>query len=461
MVSEAKVVLPPILSDNMVLQQKTKVNFWGTSEPGNKVTVVPSWNNFPVTAVTGDNGKWLVKLDTPEAGGPYDIQVSDRDSEVKVKNVLLGEVWLFSGQSNMGMMMKGFPAQPVEHSIDYIIAAKPDCPIRMCHVKGNLSDIPQEKYYASWNLHTPEAVSNTGATAYFTALTLQKALDVPVGIINAECGGSSIELWLDKATVEEYKEYFPDPYAAKLTRQDKVILEKKYHHYNSKIYPIENYTIKGLYWYQGESNLDNVDDYEVLFPAYVKMMREHWGQGEFPFYYVQIAAHEYGNPDGLLAARMRDVQMKALKTIPNSGMAVIIDDKPSSIHPPKKLEAGSRLAYLALEKTYHFPSIDAQGPIYKNMILDGNKAEIRFEAGPLGIQPLGVEILGFEIAGKDKVFYPAHAHIHMIKQAVIVYSDKVKEPVAVRYAFKNVPESGVFNISGIPASPFRTDDWDL
>ena len=457
-VSYAKIVLPQIISDNMVLQQNTDARLWGMADSQAKVTVWSSWNNKTTKCCSDSDGRWLMSIPTPSAGGPYEIRISSGKDKVILKDVLIGEVWLCSGQSNMGMPISGYEHQPVEGAADLIMKAKPAIPIRICNVQASLEKVPLEfPKTAKWEKNTPEAVSKASATAYFFAKYLNEVLDVPVGIITAYCGGTWIEQWLDPKTLEKYADLLPK---GKLSKREQGMLNTIGQHYNGKIAPIEGYTIKGEIWYQGENNIPHPDVYEVLFPAYVQMMRDNWQQGEFPFYYVQIAAHQYRDAQGISAAILREVQLKSLKRIPNSGMAVVIDDKPLTIHPHQKEKVGQRLAYQALCKTYGCQWINPDGPVFKSMEVKGATAYLEFDTDAKRIAPLGYDIPGFEIAGEDKVFYPAKAWIVQRLNRVLVTSPEVKNPVAVRYAYRNFPDSGLYNGYGIPASPFRTDNWE-
>ncbi len=454
--AQAKVSLPNIFGDNMVLQRNTEVKIWGTAEAGKTVVISPSWDKTTVKVKADADGKWSASVRTGEAGGPYEITISDGEKLV-LGNVLLGEVWLCSGQSNMEMPMKGYNNQPVENSIEYIIKAKPATPIRMCNVTKTAEFTPQNDVQVSWKEHTPEAVADISATAYFFAEYLQKIINVPVGIIVSSWGGSSIEAWMDKETLSA----FPD---VKMPATDKKEDIKRPHQtptmlYNGMLAPIMPYTIKGMIWYQGCSNRGRAQAYRKLQPAFVSMLREQWGCGEFPFYYVQIAPYGYEGADGTGAAYLREAQMMNVAEIPNSGMAVTMDiGNAGCIHPAQKLEVGHRLAYMALADNYGVQGFDSRSPIYKSVEFNGNEAIITFEAGEKGIAPLGKELVGFEVAGSDKVFHKASAKI-ISRFQVKVTCEEVPEPAAVRYAFRNVPAVSLTGRFDLPASPFRTDNW--
>ena len=456
---QAKVVLPGIFGDNMVLQQQSEAQFWGKAAPGKKVTIRPSWSTQGITANVGKDGRWRAAVPTPEAGGPYTIELSDGE-RLTLRDVLIGEVWLCSGQSNMEMPVHGFPNQPVEGSAEAIIRARAATPIRLCTVKRSTARTPQEECAAQWLKHTPEAVAGTSATAYYFARYLQSVLDVPVGVIVTCWGGTPVEAWMDRETMGGFKEFdlsFLDGEA----RIEKPEM-KPCGLYNAMIAPLVPYTVKGFLWYQGESNRLRPDQYRALMPAFVKMLRERWAQGELPFYYVQIAPYRYENPDEVGSALLREAQLRNLQDIPASGMAVTLDiGNENCIHPAQKEQVGTRLAWLALSKTYGMKGIDADTPVLEKMEIAGNKACLTFRAGREGLAPLGDTLTGFEVAGADRTFHPATAWIEKGKGRLIVACDAVPEPVAVRYAFRNAPEASLFNASGIPVSSFRTDVWEV
>ncbi len=454
--AQAKVVLPDFFGDNMVLQRNAEVKIWGTADAGKTVVVAPSWTMEKVKVQAASDGKWTASVKTADAGGPYEIVISDGE-KLTLSNVLLGEVWFCSGQSNMEMPMKGFWNQPTENSTEYIMGAKASRPIRMCNfpMTGNLDR--QYDVDTEWKENTPEAVAEISATAYFFAEYMQGILDVPVGIIVSAYGGSTIEAWMDRETLSS----FPSVDMSMLdtrkvvtpTQQTPTLL------YNAMLAPVIGYTIAGMIWYQGCSNCWNASVYEKLQPAFVSMVREQWGIGDFPFYYVQISPFIYEGVDGRSAAYLREVQVKNLEDIPNSGMAVTMDvGSTYCIHPPKKLEVGRRLAYMALDDNYGINGIDSRSPVYESMNVNDAKAIVSFKTGERGIAPIGVPLDGFEMAGADKVFHKAVGRIVDLNK-VEVTCPEVAEPVAVRYAFSNCPEISIINMAGLPASPFRTDNW--
>ena len=448
----SKVKLPHVLCNNMVLQQNTQVKLWGKSEPERKLKLTTSWNNKKYIAQADADGNWEISITTIEAGGPFEININDGE-EVLLKNIMLGEVWLCSGQSNMEMPLKGFRGQPVEGANEVIANAKKNQPIRMFTAANSASKKLQDDVEGEWFENTPDAVANCSATAYFYVKYLQETLDVPVGIIISSWGGTRIESWMSKETL------------AQPEFKDSIIVKRGYNAasniYNGKLYPLSNYTIKGFIWYQGESNVENASMYDKLFPAFVKNIREIWGLGELPFYYTQIAPFYGAQNTGY--ARIRESQLKALDIIPNSGMAITMDiGEEYCIHPAKKKQVGQRLAYWALNQTYGIKAIGYRAPEYQSMEIKGDRVILSFNLySSLGIGPMERDINGcFEVAGKDKVFYPATAKIvERMSDKITVFSEKVPAPVAVRYCYKNYQPGVLYDDSNLPVSPFRTDNW--
>lgn len=454
----AKIVFPTVMADNMVLQQNEQVNLWGKASPNATVNVVPAWDHKTYTTVADKAGKWIVKVQTPSAGGPYDIAFSDGE-KVTLKNILIGEVWFCSGQSNMQMPVKGFGGQPVAGSTDYIVKARKTTPIRMYTTVNKISKTPMDDIEGSWKEHTSEGVATCSATAYFFAKYLQEVLDVPVGLVISNWGGSNVEAWMSREAMIPFKE-FDLSYLDNDRKSGRPDNQTPCYLYNAKLHPLINYTVRGTIWYQGEANTGDPDLYTRLFPAFVQDLRKSFSQGEMPFYYVQIAPYSYGKPDETGAAKLRESQLKCMDLIPNCGMAVTMDvgDR-YTIHPKQKKEIGDRLAYWALAKTYHLSEIPYESPVYDSMTVKGGKAILRFKTST-GLSPIGKNLEGFEVAGADKVFHKAKAYVNAWEKTVEVSCDEVEEPVAVRYAFKNYAAATLFNDYDIPVSSFRTDNWE-
>ena len=459
-VTEAKVTLPHIFGDNMVLQQQTDVKFWGTAAPSTKVTIRPFWDRKMTVTVTSDaDGRWKAAVATPEAGGPYSVEISDGEKLV-LENVLIGEVWFCSGQSNMEMPVRGFNCQPVEGSADVIIGARPEIPVRFCTVSKATAVIPQEDCETEWMENTPDAVVWASATAYFFGQYLQKILDVPVGLIISDWGGTAIEAWMDRETIAGSFPEFDLSFIERGEVQGNVSGTPT-QLYNAMVAPLLPYTIKGAIWYQGEANIGRAEQYRRLMSAYVDMMRDRWENQNMPFYYVQIAPFRYGDGDeGTSSALLREAQMLSWGDIPNSGMAVTLDIGDNDcIHPADKRTVGERLALMALHQTYGKKSINPYAPVYKSWEVNEGRIFVHFNNADGGLSPLGHLLTGFEVAGPDKVFYPATARVSGWDTVEVYCPAEVTEPSAVRYCFHNCVEPSLYNLFGIPASSFRTDSW--
>lgn len=461
---QAKVKLPAILGDNMVLQQKTAAKIWGWASENAKIKVTTSWDKKAYVTSTDSKGNWLLKVNTPEAGGPFEISISDGEAVI-LKNILIGEVWFCSGQSNMEMPMRGFDRQPLKGANTVIAKAKSKVPIRMFTTDskdGNwvrqFNKKAQVDCQGQWLENTSENVANISASAYYSARYMQDVLDIPVGIIVSSWGGSVVESWMSREAIEPFKEVnlsiLDDTAKIKNPSATPCVL------YNAKIAPLTNFAIKGFLWYQGESNRKNADLYARLMPAFVSDLRARWDVGEFPFYFVQIAPFNYEGAEGTSAARLREIQLQNMNDIPNSGMATTLDiGHPKFIHPVDKETVGERLALWALGATYGRKGFDYSPPVYQTMEKKGQKIYINFKHAERGICPMWTELKGFEIAGSDKVFYAAKAEIETSTTRLAVSSEKVPDPVAVRYAYRNYVEASIFGLSGIPVAPFRTDNW--
>lgn len=455
---QAKVTLPSFFSDNMVLQQKQNVAIWGWTDHARTVTIRPSWSRHTYKAVPNADGKWITRIATPEAGGPWTITFSDGD-KTQIKNVLTGEVWYCSGQSNMEMPVRGFQGQPVEGSADIILSAKPSVPIRICTIDNKYSLTVLDKCSGSWQEHTPSAVAKTSAVAYFFALKLYEVLGVPVGLLISDWGGTPIESWMPRDILEGV---FPGEFD--MSHLDTGTITAKYPHrtpcvlFNGQVAPLIPFSFKGMIWYQGENNRSRADLYARLQTEYVKMMRSVFNNPDAPFYFVQIAPYQYSGDSECLSGYFYEAQEASLALIPHSGMAATVDiGEQYCIHPANKRPVGNRLAYMALADEYGVKGIEERSPSYKSVEFKDDKAIVTFNVGPQGLAPRYQEVEGFELAGQDKVFYPATGTPQGDK--VIVHSDEVQNPVAVRYCFRNWCKGALFNSYGLPALPFRSDDW--
>jgi sialate O-acetylesterase len=451
----AEVKLPAIFTDNMVLQQQTDASIWGKASTNATVRVSTSWNGKSYSARADKDGNWKVKVTTPLAGGPYTVTVNESNTII-LKNVMIGEVWICSGQSNMEMPMKGFRAQPITGSNEFI-ATSSNNQIRLITVPRTTSLAPMDDFKGNWKTCEPENVSEFSATAYFFGLMLNKTLKVPVGLICTSWGGTRIEPWISENGFKKFDWVkLPDktqPLTGNSIQQTPTVL------FNAMINPLVGYGIRGAIWYQGESNRNEPAQYQQLLPGLVENWRSVWNVGEFSFYYVQIAPFDYG-PTGLNSAYLREAQLKASTAIPNIGMVCIMDTgEKDIIHPANKKAAGDRLAYQALVKTYGKKGYAADGPVLKEMKVEGPVVKLTFDNAVNGLASLGKELSCFEVAGANKRFYPAKAFV--TNPGITIFCPYVAEPVAVRYAFKDFITGDLFNTEGIPASSFRTDTWEM
>ncbi len=443
--------LPALFGDNMILQQQQLVSVWGTDDPHTKISVTGIWGKA-ATVTSDERGHWKLKLQTPAAGGPYTVVVKGSKA-VTLKNVLVGEVWFCSGQSNMEMPVKGYANQPVIGSNETILNSAND-KIRFLNTPRSVSLTPLYDVKGEWRAASPATTGNFSAVAYYFAKKLQALLGVPVGIIQSAWGASTIESWMDKETLSAFAgKKIPEKLPETDPNRTPTIL------YNSMLHPYIGYTIKGMLWYQGEANRENASEYHSLFSSMIESWRKQWQQGEFPFYFVQIAPFEPGKWN---AAFLREAQLKTMESVKNTGMAVTMDiGEQTVIHPSQKETVGNRLAYWALAKDYNFQGIAFSGPVYRSMENTANgRMIVTFDHCEQGLTSFGKLLSGFEIAGEDKVFYPAEAIFTKDKnRSITVWSDSVKSPVSVRYAFKSWAQGCLFNSQGLPASSFRTDNW--
>ena len=450
----AKVRLPNFFSDNMVLQQKTTCKLWGWAEPFKKVMVLTSWDKESHAVTARWDGYFSVNVKTPEAGGPYTICFRDGET-VMLNNVLIGEVWICSGQSNMEMQMKGFKQQPVEGTTEELLRCK-DQELRLFTVKRHASLTPVDDVTGHWDEANAASVRDFSATAYYFGRALRQTLGVPVGLIVTSWGGSACEAWMQA----DWLRAFPKVQQT-ITEEDVKKLQQRCPTalYNGQLRPLIGYTMKGAIWYQGEDNVPRYDFYAPLLARMVQGWRDDWKQGDFPFYYCQIAPYDYSLIGWKGSELLREQQMKAETMIPNARMAVLMDAGLAyGIHPRKKRQAGERLALLALSNTYEVKGLPDfavyKGVTFQNdtcvVAFDRSKEWVYFEHGPTSEN--------FEVAGQDRVFHPA-TKVWVSRNRVYVKSDQVKEPVAVRYAFKDWAEGDLMH-DGLPVSSFRTDDWE-
>ncbi|MCX2481401.1 sialate O-acetylesterase [Pedobacter sp. MC2016-15] len=457
--TNAQTKLASIFTDNMLLQQKEAVNIWGWDKAGQKIVIRTSWNQQTYTGITTAEGKWMIKINTPVASKKnYEITVSNGKT-ITLKNILIGEVWLCTGQSNMEMPLKGFKGQPILGSNDLILKSVNPY-IRLYTVPRSSITTEQENSKPSaWKVAGAEAVANFSATGYIFGKLLNEMLDIPVGLVNVSYGGSSAQAWMSASTLKA----FPSIQVPAEKDTIKLVSRTPTTLYNGMIHPVAGFAVKGAIYYQGESNYEDPDLYEKLFPALVKQWRTEWKK-DFPFYYAQIAPYNYKQlPPNLEGAKynsayLRDAQRKSLAQIPGSAMAVLMDiGEEKSIHPMNKEAGGKRLALLALSETYGLKGFGAESPSYESNDIKGSSITVKFAHAANGLTTFGKELTQFEIAGADKVFHPAKAVIKA--EAVVLSAPEVSNPVAVRYAFRDFVQGQLYNTEGLPASSFRTDNW--
>jgi len=495
-VAPADVRLPAVFGDHMVLQRDTAVPVWGWAEAGEKVTV--TLGGQTKTATADRDGKWSVRLGALKAGGPHTLKVEGKTA-LEVSDVLVGEVWLCSGQSNMAMSVRGCNNYEAEQA-----AAKLP-KIRMMTVARTAAESPQSDCKGTWAVCSPETVGGFSATAYFFGRELHKRLDVPVGLINSSWGGTPVQSWTalaDQKAEKKLKDlldgwerriaaYDPQKAQANYEKQlaawrerakkakaagrrpprrprkasdQRLSPHRPANLYNAMIVPLAPYAIRGAIWYQGESNAGryNASLYGMQLAMMIRNWRRLWGQGDFPFEWVQLPNFQAAQKQPVETTGWVIVQEEMLKTlkVPNTGMAVTIDiGEARNIHPKNKQDVGKRLALWALAKTYG-KDVVASGPLYKSMTRRGGEIVVTFDYVDGGLVAKGGgKLKGFAIAGADKEFVWADAKID--GQSVVVSSPKVKAPAAVRYAWATNPDCNLYNKAQLPASPFRTDDWDL
>lgn len=457
----AKVVPGSMISDNMVLQQNGKAKIYGTADPDKKITVTPSWSNNTYQTKSDSNGKWQLYVDTPEGSyTPYSITISD-GTPLTLENILIGEVWLASGQSNMEMPLKGFPGCCVEGGYDEVASARDRAgKIRFYTVPLKQSYEPLETIDAAWTVPGPDTAAEYSAVGWNFAKRLNDVLDVPVGIVRCAYGGARVESWTPREILETYSDVSLNPTdVEKMTQYLRPLLM-----YNAMFNPAKDYTYKGIIWYQGCSNVGAHENYPVRLANMVEHWRKELGEGNIPFYTVEIAPYEYDGEQDEMGPLLREAQWKAVEMIPNSGIICTNDlAKPYeryNIHPSDKATPGKRLAELALNRTYGNKVFPTECPRYKGHSFQDGEAWVAIESKSDGICR-NYDIQGFEVAGSDRVFHPADSvWLNWRTNEFVVSSKHVPEPVAVRYGWRDFLPGNVHAGNYLPLVPFRTDDWE-
>jgi len=484
----ANIKLPAIFSDKMVLQQQSKVAVWGWADPGEKITITGSWSAKAVSITTDASGNWKGMLQTPKAGGPYTVKIKGMNT-IDLTDVLIGEVWVCSGQSNMVYALKGSEGAASEIPLA-------DFPsIRYFSVKRQYGPEPFDDAPGSvWQKTSPSTAASFSAVAYYFAKKIYKDLKVPVGIVYAAWGGTPAEAWTPPKVLQEddslqryikrwgeiLRKVGADSTAFHLAMeswkkdsntQKKPTEPQTFYYYkrpwrepgvlfNGMINPVIPYAIKGVLWYQGESNVGYADEYEDLFSTLIKSWREKWNSTNsptFPFYFVQLPPFGYSDLDA--AARLRKAQQDVANKVLHTGMIATIDlGNMKDIHPTRKKEVGERLALLALNKTYGFDDVVYSGPVFEKAINENGKVHVSFDQKLFTVnhQKAGGFEIGHREAGSDSlIFVKAEATIK--NNEVIVWNAGVQKPVMIRYAWINIGEANLVNVTQLPALPFSEE----
>jgi sialate O-acetylesterase len=487
----AEVKLPKIFGNNMVLQQHSVIKIWGFANSGERIKVHIVDNK--AECIADSNGKWSIELSQMKAGGPFDLVIEGKN-KITLSNVMVGEVWLCSGQSNMEYQLRRCTGSEEE-------IGKASYPlIRIFIVKHNVAESPLNDVEGEWLLCDPKNIGEFSGVGFFFGKKLFEELNVPIGLIQATWGGTPAEAWTAKNILEPDEDFKPilarwnkqvEEYPTELEEwnRNKDNLLKKWSAdsldavakgaarprkpkrpelgtknqpgglYNGMIYPLVPLSFQGVIWYQGESNAMRAYQYRKLFPALINNWRAVWGRNELPFYFVQLPnLIRKAAPSQSGWAELREAQLKTL-SLHNTGMAVTIDIGDSTnLHPANKTEVGLRLALVALYNVYHRDEFFCSGPIFKSFKIENGKVIVSFNHTGVGlITKDGKKLRGFKICGEDKVFVDANAEI--VANNVVVWCDTIINPVAVRYAWADNPQCNLYNSAMLPASPFRTDDW--
>ncbi|WP_028979984.1 sialate O-acetylesterase [Sporocytophaga myxococcoides] len=448
----AQIRLPAVFTSNMVIQRNNEIPFWGWAGPTQDIQIQLSWDTTIVQTKVSNTSLWKATIKTPSAGGPHTITIKAGSEKKIIENVMSGDVWLCSGQSNM------------EWNMNLSADGKPyldkqnDPQIRLFQVPRSAASTPQIKGEGNWNLCNGEPLRWFSAVAYYFGKTLNTELKVPIGLIHSSWGGTPAEVWVPNGIIEADS-------LLKAAADKQCEIDRPWcpsasgMAYNSMIAPLIPFKLSGIIWYQGESNVEHPYSYKLLMEKLILNWRKNF-QSELPFYYVQIAPYN-GYGDNLNGVLLREQQSKLLE-VPKTGMVIISDvvENVNDIHPPYKKPVGERLAYLALEDTYHIKTKSAKSPSYKSMKIANGKIQLTFDNASKGLTTkAGKELNGFIIAGSDKQFYPAKAVIK--DNTVTIYSPKVPKPVAARFEWTNDALPNLFNKDGLPVSSFRTDEWGI
>ncbi len=460
----ADITLAKIFTDHLVLQQQTTIKIWGTAEPQENVIV--QFMEQKVETVANDGGQWSAQLQTPVAGGPFKIEVSNKMGEPKIvlSDVMIGEVWICSGQSNMQ-----WPVRASAFAEKEIDAAGEFSNVRLFTVAQHASnqELTEFERVSGWNVTSPTTVADFSAVAYFFGRYLHKETGVPIGLINTSWGGTSCEAWTSMPSLQANEMYRPMLQHWE-TIQEPLNPNRPANLYNGMIAPLKGFKFRGAIWYQGESNVGRGDQYRDLFANMIGDWRANLAGGDaFPFYFAQIAPFRYGNRPTAALAEIWDAQLHVFRNVPQARMATTCDiGDLKDIHPANKQDVGKRLALWALHDLYSEQRLNKEsaivpcGPVYREMKVDGARIRLKFDFAPGGLVAAESKQLSwFTICGADGKFVPAQAIIE--GDEVVVWADEVTAPQHVRFAWDDSAVPNLFNQSGLPAAPFRTDSFDL
>lgn len=463
-VADARIVLPEQVGAHMVLQQQTLAHLWGKATPGTTLTAKGDWMAEPVKTKVEKDSTWQLSVPTPKASfTPHSISIDEQGGEsVMFDDVLVGEVWFCSGQSNMEMPLNGFWNCPVNGSNEEIATAGEWASrIRMSTIPKTGATSPQKWVQGSWQIPSDETAPQMSATAWFFAKMLTRSLNVPVGIITCAWGGSRVEGWTPRELVQTYPDVniekeWKDGWNGRWWEYYTPIIM-----YNAMLLPVSHYTVRGFLWYQGESNVGKHDTYPERLGKMVEVWRNHFGgtPEQLPFFFVEIAPWG-GYGDSESAGLFRECLHKAATMIPNSGVISTVDLvepwERDQIHPAEKQKVGERLAYMALNRTYGKKQICCDSPEYDHLVVRGNEVEVFFRHADDGLSPWQ-DIRGFELCGADGQYHPAEARLNESNKSIIVTSKEVQNPVNVRYCFRSFLPGNLRNHRNLPVIPFRSD----
>lgn len=454
--------LSPLFASSMVLQQRADVELRGGAKPGSKVRIAASWDKRGATATADASGRWSCLLRTPQAGyDPQTLTLTSGADRIRLSDVLIGDVWFVGGQSNMQMDFRGNPDQPIEDAQQILLRSQRRG-VRLFRVEPGYALAPSDtlRINGRWTYAEPSTVRLFSVVGYIFGEKLNQLLDIPIGLVQSAHGGSTAEAWIDRPALERFGGFDLD-LALSPEKIDPVwyaiaptVL------YNKMLAPLLPLSLRGVIFYQGESNVGRAEQYKTLFPEMIRSWREYFRNDCLPFYYVQIAPYQYADGN---SAQLREAQLDVMRRVPHTGMAVALDvGERDVIHPARKEVLGERLAYWALNQVYGQTAFGCRGPEFRSLEAREARALLKFDFAPNGLSFFGKTPSGFEIAGADRVFHPAQVRITPAfwgNEGLEVWSDAVSEPVAVRYGYTNYVDGCLYNTEGLPASSFRTDNW--